>query len=101
VNRYYRVQVALGVAGFVAGCAWLFFAGPSLDRAQAKFEREDGTGWDWEGWHRTKLLKCHDIRTLRICEARMPLFAPGDNKPFGHDVVKFACSTEECMWVDP
>lgn len=77
---------------------------PSLERAQYAFER-GATAWpapaDFDAWRASGALKCRDHKQLRICEAMWPLFSPADGKPFGKDRVTFACSVEECAWVDP
>lgn len=96
--------VVLGVVivGTVLGTVWENRTGGSrLDRAQARFEHRDKwpTPADFAGWRSSGALKCRDFPSLRICEAIFPLF--DDGKPIGKDRVTFACSPDDCQWVDP
>lgn len=72
-----------------------------IDQAQTRFEHRDKwpTPDDFNGWRVSGALKCKDFPSLRICEAIFPFF--DDGKPVGKDRVTFACSPEDCQWVDP
>lgn len=99
-----KVAIGISLVLFCTYATWLALAGPSLDRAQDKFEHS-ATKWpapeDFDAWRASGALKCRDHKQLRICEATWSLFSPTDGKPFGKDRVTFACSVEECAWVDP
>lgn len=88
--------IGTACAFILAGCE-----PAGLDRAQSRFEHRDHwpTPADFDGWRSTGSLKCKDFPSLRICEAIFPFF--DDGKPVGEDRVAFACSPDDCQWVDP
>lgn len=71
----------------------------ALDRAQRVFEHS-ATRWpapaDFELWRSRREMKCRDFKGLRVCEVQW------FNESLGvRDRVTFACSTDQCVWVDP
>ena len=96
---------ALMALGFLAslglGLALSSCEPQSIDRAQARFEHRDKwpTPADFAGWRSSGALKCKDFPSLRICEAAFSIFE--DGKPVGKDRIAFACSPDDCQWVDP
>jgi hypothetical protein len=98
----------VGVAGALLGVAGILFTvrddsarSRGLDSAQEVFEHS--AKWpqpiDFREWRATGVLKCHDIPTLRICEALLPVTQNGERVAI--DRVAFACSPTVCAWVDP
>ncbi len=78
---------------------------PSLDRAQATFEKTDSRGYNWPWYHQKKAgmdLRCHDTvdRSLRFCTVVLPYVHPKTLEPMGVSFDSFVCSTTTCSWDD-
>lgn len=90
--------------GFLLGCATVLLAIGltwNLDKAQAKFEAvEKLKGYDFDAWRKAGDMGCQNSPTLRICRAHPVVVSAIDGGPT-RDFMSFACSAQECAWVDP